>query len=151
MKASIKVFIQNEAGSNVKHRHNEKTLELLGSILLHEPYPFPYGFVLATTTDDGDNVDSFIITRKKLETGSVVDCHVMGLLEVFENGARDHKVVAVFQGEPFTAMDESLASIRRFYQGLSIQFSDTVFKTGEFLPAESAIAFINRSIDNRET
>ena len=56
------VFVQNEAGSNRKHYHNEKTLELQRAVDVSERYPFPYGFVVGTTAEDGCNVDCYIIS-----------------------------------------------------------------------------------------
>jgi inorganic pyrophosphatase len=53
----MKVFIQNEAGSFIKHAHDEKTLEPRGATRVSRAYPFPYGFILGTTADDGLNVD----------------------------------------------------------------------------------------------
>ena len=38
---NLKVFIQNEAGSDRKNRHNEKTLEFLRSERVSRAYPFP--------------------------------------------------------------------------------------------------------------
>ena len=53
----IKVFIQNEAGSDQKHLHDEKTLEYKHTVRVSRSYPFPYGFILDTTSEDGDNLD----------------------------------------------------------------------------------------------
>ncbi len=58
----LKVYIQNEAGSNLKHYHNEKTLILKRTVEVSRPYPFPYGFILDTTSADGLNLDCFVIT-----------------------------------------------------------------------------------------
>ena len=145
MKIVLKVFIQNEAGSKIKNRHNEKTLEHLGSMALDEPYPFPYGFILDTKTDDGDNVDCYVFTQENLSTNTIVDCHPIGLLELFENGETDHKVIAVLP------IDEALDSIRGFYESLSNQFKGKEFKVVDFLPVEEAMEFIRRSGDSRNT
>ena len=50
----MKVFIQNEAGSFVKHSHDEKTLERKREERVSGAYPFPYGFILGTTAEDGE-------------------------------------------------------------------------------------------------
>src|ERR1700689_5505346 len=69
----MKVFIQNEAGSFVKHSHEKKLLTLKGEARVSRAYPFPYGFILNTTAEDGDNVDCFVLTREALRTGQVVE------------------------------------------------------------------------------
>ena len=70
----MKVFIENEAGSNQKNLYNEKTLEYRKTVGVSRKYPYPYGFILETTSGDGDNLDCFILTEKKLKTGSIVNC-----------------------------------------------------------------------------
>jgi|SRR6185312_9412254 inorganic pyrophosphatase len=95
----MKVFIQNEAGSDIKHSHDEKTLEPKWKTRFSRAYPLPYGFVLNTTADDGLNVDCFVITNQPLTTGQIVDCDPIGLMEQIEDGKTDHNVIAVVQGE----------------------------------------------------
>jgi len=146
MKTLYKVFIQNEAGSKIKNRHNEKSLEHLGSMALNEPYPFPYGFVLATTTDDGDNVDCYVFTQKNLSTNTIIECYAIGLLEIFENGETDHRVIAVLPEEQFKDIDEALDSIRKFYEDES-----KYFKVGDFLPVTAAVEFIEKYSDSADT
>jgi inorganic pyrophosphatase len=95
----VKVFIQNEAGSQTKHYHDEKTLQFERKAQVWRPYPFPYGFVLDTTAADGCNVDCFVLTRRPLHTGEVVDCEPVALMEQLEDGQEDHNVLAVMPGE----------------------------------------------------
>ena len=67
----MKVFIENEAGSDKKNLYNEKTLEYKKTVTVSKKYPYAYGFILNTTSEDGDNVDAFIITDKKLKAGQL--------------------------------------------------------------------------------
>lgn len=90
----LRVFIQNEAGSTRKNRHDEKTLAFLRSEEVSRPYPYPYGFVVDTTAADGLNVDCFVLTKQTLHTGDLVTCEVLGLMEQFEDGQDDHNVLA---------------------------------------------------------
>jgi inorganic pyrophosphatase len=95
----MKVFIQNEAGSFVKRSHDEKTLILLGEQRVSRAYPFPYGFVMDTTAEDGDNVDCFVLTQEKLRTGQIVECEPIGLMEQIEDGEIDHNILAALGGK----------------------------------------------------
>lgn len=143
----IRVFIQNEAGSRTKNRHNEKTFEHLGSFTLSKPYPYPYGFVLQTTTDDGDNVDCYVITESKLKSGAVIECEPIGLLEQFENGEADHKVLAVLPDEK-TVWDDGVRDVHRsFIEDITAKFPAGSFIVGQLLPKESALDFIEISRD----
>ena len=75
------VFIQNEAGSGQKNYHNEKTLAWKRRVEVSRRYPFPCGFVIGTTGEDGCNVDCFVLTTDRLHSGEVVECKVVGLME----------------------------------------------------------------------
>jgi inorganic pyrophosphatase len=91
---TIRVFIENEAGSNVKNYHDKKTLVFHRRRVVAHAYPFLYGFILGTTAGDGCNVDCFVVTSQALKTGQVVECKPIGLMEQFEDGVDDHNVLA---------------------------------------------------------
>jgi len=138
----MKVFIQNETGSFVKHSHDEKTLELKREEWVSRAYPFPYGFILGTTAEDGDNADCFVLTRETLRTGQIVECEAIGLMEQIEDGEIDHNVLAVLHGEdpqPNTQVQQTLTEfVRHVFDhipGKSIQ-------TGEFGDSDAAVAHV---------
>jgi inorganic pyrophosphatase len=95
----MRVFVENPAGLAIKHHHAEKSLEFLGTTAVSRAYPYPYGFVLGTTSEDGDNVDCFIVTSTRLSRGDIVECHSIGLMEQLEDGLVDHNVLAALSGE----------------------------------------------------
>ena len=84
----MQVFIENEADSDQKNLYNEKTLEYKKTITVSCKYPYPHGFILDTTSGDGDNIDCFIITDKKLKRGQIVECELVGLMEQTETAWR---------------------------------------------------------------
>jgi hypothetical protein len=86
--ARVQVVIEAEAGSNVRHAYDGATLEPLGSREVAVRYPFPYGFVVGTTTDDGDAIDCYLLTADGVSAGTVVEADLVGVLEQFEKGAR---------------------------------------------------------------
>ena len=98
----MKVFIENEAGSNIKHLYDEKKFELHDTMQVARAYPFPYGFILNTTGEDGDNLDVFVLTNKTLKTGEIVEVEIIGLMEQFEKSwgpdkgkeEMDHNIIA---------------------------------------------------------
>ena len=96
---TIRVFMQNEAGSSQKNYHDEKTLAFHHSRLVSHAYPFPYGFIVGTDAADGCNVDCFVITNQALSAGSIVVCEPVGLMEQFEDGIEDHNVLARLPGD----------------------------------------------------
>lgn len=115
----IRVFVQNQAGSDVKHLHDERTLTLRDTTRVSRPYPWPYGFIPGTWADDDCCVDAFVITSRPLATGDIVTCEPFGLLEQIEDGEVDHNVLAVPVGE---AAPEAAA-----VQGVLTEFIQHVF------------------------
>ena len=91
----IRVFIENEAGKNRKNYYNEKTLDYLKSIEVSREYPYPYGFILNTTNQDGDNLDCYIITNRFIKKGQIIACIPVAILEQLEDGIEDNNILAV--------------------------------------------------------
>ena len=138
----MKVFIQNEAGSDRKHYHDEKTLEFKHVVSVSHAYPFPYGFIIGPTAADGCYLDCFVITKRRLRTGRIVECAPIGLMEQIEDGQPDHNVLAVLPGERVeiseqieTALTEHVLAVFRHVEGKQM-------KVGSFLGPEEANAHI---------
>ena len=143
----MKVFIQNEAGSALKHRHNEKTLELLGSTKVSRPYPFPYGFVIDTSAADGLNVDCFVLTYRALKTGEIVECDPIGLMEQVENDREDHNVLAVLPGEQFSATDTLKRQLTEFVIHVFDHLPNNKMFVGNFLDRTAALTYLDAHTD----
>ncbi|HKV93338.1 MAG TPA: inorganic diphosphatase [Candidatus Angelobacter sp.] len=143
----MKVFIENEAGSCVKHEHNEKTLELKGTSIVSRAFPWPYGFVLDTTGEDGDNVDCFVLTSRKLSTGEIVDCEPVGLIEQIEDGEVDHKIFAQLKGETSVLDQKAQDTFKDFASHVFEHVPSKTMKIGGCFGAAVAIDYIARHAD----
>lgn len=145
----MQVFIENEAGSFIKHHHNEKTLELLRISRVSRAYPFPYGFVLNTTAADGDNVDCFVLTSKTLHTGEIVECEPVGLMEQIEDGEEDHKILAIMPGEE-AQIDGTIKNLLSdFVTHVFEHIPGKVIKVGAFHGRETAVQYLSLTTDQR--
>jgi inorganic pyrophosphatase len=144
----MKAFVQNEAGSRVKHSHNEKSLELLGTSQVSRAYPFPYGFILDTTAEDGLNVDCFLLTKNSLSTGQVVECDPIGLMEQFEDGKIDHNVLAVIQGEKGLVTKDVERALTAFVTHVFDHLPGKTIRVGKFRSREDAIQYISSHRDS---
>ena len=58
-------------------------------------YPGNYGFIPNTITDDGDALDIIIYNSTPLERGTVVECQVLGCLDMTDDGEQDYKIVGI--------------------------------------------------------
>src|SRR3989338_3484492 len=110
----MKVFIENEAGSDQKNIYNEKTLEYRKTYTVSRKYPYPYGFVLDTTSGDGDNLDCFVLTDKALKQGTVIEVKPIALMEQIEDDEEDHKILAVLPDESMQVTDEIKKILKEF-------------------------------------
>jgi inorganic pyrophosphatase len=144
----VQVFIQNEAGLDAKHSYNEKTLEYLGSQRVSRPYPYPYGFILGTTSEDGDNLDCFVITKRKLGRGSIIECQPLALLEQIEDNLADHNVLAVPDGESAKIDQEVVTKISEFILHVFDHIPGKQIGVGRVLPVEDALRLISKCSDN---
>ena len=58
-------------------------------------YPGNYGFVPNTLAEDGDAVDVVMLCEEALMPTCVVECRVLGYLEMSDSKGRDIKLIAV--------------------------------------------------------
>lgn len=57
--------------------------------------PCNYGFIPQTLDEDGDELDTLIITDEPLPTGIWLKAKVIGVLNFIDDGEADHKIVVV--------------------------------------------------------
>ena len=153
----MKVFIENEAGKDQKNLHNEKTLAYKETITVARKYPYPYGFVLNTTSADGDNVDVFVLTDKILKRGDIVDCKAIALMEQIEQSwdasnlgleEVDHNVIAVLADDKATVLTEKMKEeLTEFVLHVFDNIRKNKTKVGRFCSKAAAINYINQCKD----
>ncbi|MDO8265443.1 MAG: inorganic diphosphatase [Candidatus Saccharibacteria bacterium] len=57
--------------------------------------PVNYGFIPGTLDDDGDELDTLLITEEPIPTGVLVEATVIGVLEFEDDSEMDHKIICV--------------------------------------------------------
>lgn len=57
--------------------------------------PVNYGFIPSTTDEDGDPLDTLIVTDEPIPTGVVLKARVIGMLDFVDDNENDHKIVVV--------------------------------------------------------
>ncbi len=134
----IAVFIENPAGQSLKYHFDEGRGVLLGVSAVSRPYPYPYGFVLNAPAADGDNLDCFVLTRRALQPGEVVECEVLGLMEQWEDGAVDHNIIARPCGETEELSAAIQATLADFVSHVFEHIPSKVVRAGQFLDADHA-------------
>jgi inorganic pyrophosphatase len=59
-------------------------------------------------------VDCFVLTETALLSGSTIECEPVGLIEQVEDGAIDHKVLAILPGADTRLGEAVVARLRNF-------------------------------------
>jgi len=57
--------------------------------------PVNYGFIPQTLDEDGDEIDTLVVTDEPLPTGIWLKAKIIGVLNFEDDGEADHKVVVV--------------------------------------------------------
>jgi len=78
------VIIETPRGSAVKYKYEEEynLFRLLRRLPAGLAFPYDFGFFPNTRGEDGDPVDVMVISEFTAFTGCVMDCRVIGCLEV---------------------------------------------------------------------
>lgn len=138
------VFIENEAGSDIKNMHDEVSLRHTGRVQVARAYPYPYGFVLNTSNDDGDGLDCYVLTERALRRGDLVECVPIGLMEQLENGEQDHNVLATLPGEPWLVDEGVRQRLTEFVSHVFDDMPERRVQAGAFGGVEAALLLIER-------
>jgi inorganic pyrophosphatase len=140
----MQVFIENQAGSRRKNIYDERTLRHLHTVDVSASYPYPYGFVIGTTSGDGDAVDCFVLTSVPLSVGTTLECDPIGLLEQIEDGEIDHKVLAVPSGAAAAINDSVVAALKDFISGVFSHVPDKRMEIGRLLDRNAAESYLRQ-------
>ena len=139
---SIRVFIENEAGSDLKHHHDEHRFAVTLVERVGAPFPYPYGFVPGTLAPDGDAVDCFVITGRPLQTGDMVTAEIVGLMEQTDGGGGNHNVVAVLPGDPAPDLGAVREVLARFIVDVFRGLPGRESTAGGLLGVGEALAYL---------
>ena len=138
----LKVLIQVAGGSTDRRIYNERTLEYKETRKGTLPYPYPYGFILGTWSEDEACVDCYIITQESLQAGSIVECEAAGLLEQHEGEEIDHKVLAVLPDEQVDLNQVVEVRLQNFIYEAFAGHPEIKVTVGHILPREEALRHI---------
>ena len=138
----VTVFVENEAGTDIKHHYDETTLSVRRTEQVGAEYPFPYGFIPETLAPDGDAVDCFVLTDRHLGTGATVEALPIAFVEQTEAGSIDNNVLAVLPGESVPDLDGAVTRIVAFIREFRAGDPDRVSHIGRTLPSDDAVAYI---------
>jgi inorganic pyrophosphatase len=93
----INVIVEIPKGSQNKYEYDVEHHLVKLDRVLHSPlyYPGEYGFVPQTLGKDGDPLDVLVLVNFPTYPGVLIECRVIGMLEMTDNGEVDDKILCV--------------------------------------------------------
>jgi inorganic pyrophosphatase len=93
----INIFIENPKGSSNKYELDKETGRIMLDRAFYSPvyWPFEYGFIENTMSEDGDPLDVMVLSHTPTFPGCVIPCKIIGMLNMEDEGGLDYKIIAV--------------------------------------------------------
>lgn len=88
-------------------------------------YPAEYGYVENTLAKDGDPIDILVFTSFPTFPGCYIEARIIGMLEMFDCGDEDVKLIAVCNNDPRFAHVNELKDLPPHYLSEVRHFFDT--------------------------
>jgi inorganic pyrophosphatase len=109
----INVVIEIPKGSHNKYEFDEKFGVFKLDRVLYSPfhYPFDYGFIPQTRSEDGDHLDALVIGSDPVFPGCLVEARPIGMLHMIDSGEPDAKILAVQVKNPRFEKIKDIADI----------------------------------------
>lgn len=99
---TVQVVIETPQGSRIKYKHDEKLKCFTVSSVLPEGmvFPFDFGFVPSTKSQDGDPIDVLLLMDAPAFPGTVARCRLIGVIEAQQTESdgtseRNDRLIAV--------------------------------------------------------
>lgn len=90
-------FIEISKGSNMKYEYDKDQRCLVLDRILHNSnvFPYNYGYIPNTMSDDNDPLDIIILCDYAILPGTLVYCKIIGGIHTEDENGGDHKIIAV--------------------------------------------------------
>lgn len=96
-KNHVNVIVEIPLGSRVKYEYDKDMQIVVADRFLFTAftYPFNYGFIPQTWSEDEDPLDIVVLSSEPISTGVMVQCRVIGVLATEDEDGTDAKLIAV--------------------------------------------------------
>jgi inorganic pyrophosphatase len=154
----VNVFIEIPKDGNIKYELDKESGVIFVDRFLHTAmnYPFNYGFVPNTLSEDGDPVDVLVLGEQTLMPGVVIPSKIIGMLEMEDEAGIDTKILAVptekvdpssKEINDISDVNESIKNkIKHFFENYKTLEPDKWVKIKEWKGQKEAITAVNKAI-----
>ena len=93
----LNIFIENPKGSSNKYELDKESGKIMLDRALYSSvfWPFEYGFIENTLSEDGDPLDAVVLVNESTFPGCVIPCKIIGMLDMEDESGIDYKIIAV--------------------------------------------------------
>lgn len=124
----VNVVIEIPVGSRIKYEYDKDLQIIKADRFLYTAftYPFNYGFIPGTWSEDEDPLDIVVVSSETVSTGTLIECRIIGMLETEDEEGKDAKLIAVPKAkvdpvfakvETVSDLPESMVNkIKHFYE-----------------------------------
>lgn len=93
----VNVFIEIPKDGNIKYELDKESGVIFVDRFLHTAmnYPFNYGFIPNTMSEDGDPIDVLVLSEQRVMPGVVIPSKIIGMLEMEDEAGVDTKIIAI--------------------------------------------------------
>ncbi len=154
----VNVIVEIPHGCRIKYEYDKDLQIIKADRFLYTAfnYPFNYGFIPGTWSEDEDPLDIVVVSSERVEPYMLIECRIIGMLETEDEEGKDAKLVAVPKAkiDPMYAkidkiddLPEALVNkIKHFYETYkSIEPGKWVKVTG-WKSKEDAIKVVEESV-----
>tara|TARA_B110000495_G_scaffold96365_1_gene83382 strand:+ start:1019 stop:1534 length:516 start_codon:yes stop_codon:yes gene_type:complete len=148
----VTAVIEISKGTNVKYEYDPdlghfRLDRCLASAMV---YTASYGFIPSTLADDGDPLDILVYNNTPIDRGTLVECRVIGALDMTDDGKKDYKILATptSHAKNYTCIHRDIDSTflevtTNFFQHYK-DLDQKHVEVGEWLHAEEAREIVLR-------
>jgi len=148
----VNSIIEIPKDTNVKYEYDSElgVFSYDRSLLSAMVYPASYGFIPQTLAEDGDALDVMIYNATPINTGTLVESRVIGVLDMEDEGFKDYKVLAtpVSHIKEYRSLSDIDSNFLKICQNFFAHYKDLNNKKVKVLDwheADVAKEIVNRS------
>ena len=106
---TVNVIVEIPIHSHIKYEYHDDVKIIVADRFLYTAfaYPFNYGFIPRTWSQDEDALDIVVLASQPVSTGTLIECRVIGMLATEDEEGTDAKLIAV----PKAKVDPGFADI----------------------------------------
>lgn len=154
----LNLIVEIQKGDFIKYEYDHELGILVCDRVLYGPIHFPVNYCDVPQTwnaHDDDPLDAVVFTKGNIVPGAMVKGRVIGVMEMVDNGEKDHKIITVNDKDPRYEHVKDINDLRPWDKKDLQTFFETykyaqtgpgTVKIGEFLPKEEAYKLIEESM-----